>query len=77
MVPAQTNHDVAAYTTEELLHAVPERFGIKNFARRLTICALNENVRIAMMYVYLFICLLKNPLCFPEPLVPVVTILLC
>ncbi|KIK56553.1 hypothetical protein GYMLUDRAFT_76081 [Collybiopsis luxurians FD-317 M1] len=49
MVPAQTNHDVATYTTEELLHAVPERFGIKNFARRLTICALEENVRVAMM----------------------------
>ncbi|KAJ3868962.1 hypothetical protein EV359DRAFT_31171 [Lentinula novae-zelandiae] len=49
MIPAQTNHDVATYTTEELLHAVPEFFGLKNFCRRLTICALEENVRIAMM----------------------------
>ena len=50
MIPAQTNHDVATYTTEELLHAVPEFFGLKNFCRRLTICALEESVRIAMMY---------------------------
>ncbi|KAH7876367.1 uncharacterized protein C8R40DRAFT_1099507 [Lentinula edodes] len=49
MIPAQTNHDVATYTTEELLHAVPEFFGLKNFCRRLTICALEESVRIAMM----------------------------
>jgi hypothetical protein len=51
MVPAQTNHDVATYTTEELIHAIPELYGLKNFARRLTICALNDRVRIAMMYV--------------------------
>ncbi|KAJ3808301.1 hypothetical protein F5876DRAFT_67379 [Lentinula aff. lateritia] len=49
MIPAQTNRDVATYTTQELLHAVPEIFGLKNFCRRLTICAVEENVRIAMM----------------------------
>jgi hypothetical protein len=49
MVPAQSNHDVAGYTTEELLHAVPEMFGIKNFARRISICLLEERVRIAML----------------------------
>ncbi|KAF9074413.1 hypothetical protein BDP27DRAFT_1317043 [Rhodocollybia butyracea] len=47
--PIQTNHSVAHYTTEELLHAVPEFLGLKNLARRLTICALDDNIRIAMM----------------------------
>lgn len=51
MVPAQTNFDVAKYTTEELLHAVPECFGIKKLARRLIVCALEDNVRVAMMFV--------------------------
>ncbi|KAJ3741003.1 hypothetical protein DFH05DRAFT_1404818 [Lentinula detonsa] len=49
MVPAQTNYDVATYTTEELLHVVPESFGLKKFFRRLTVCVLEENVRIAMI----------------------------
>jgi len=49
MLPAQSNHDVARYTTEELLHAIPERFGIKNFARRISICLLEERVRISML----------------------------
>ncbi|KAJ7578033.1 hypothetical protein C8J56DRAFT_1060717 [Mycena floridula] len=50
MVPAQSNHDVAGHTTEELLHVLPEAFGIKNFARRLSVCALEEHVRKAMMF---------------------------
>ncbi|SJK96968.1 uncharacterized protein ARMOST_00217 [Armillaria ostoyae] len=49
MVPAQTNHDVASLTTEELLHVVPESFGIKNFARKVSICLLDDRTRIAMM----------------------------
>ncbi|KAF8664838.1 hypothetical protein AX16_000679 [Volvariella volvacea WC 439] len=49
MVPAQTNHDVAQYTMEELLYIVPERFGLKNFARGLAICLLPDRVRVAMM----------------------------
>ncbi|KAK0213290.1 hypothetical protein DFS33DRAFT_1394317 [Desarmillaria ectypa] len=49
MVPAQTNHDVASLTTEELLHVIPESFGIKNFARRVSICLLDDRTRIAMM----------------------------
>ncbi|KAF8883027.1 hypothetical protein BD779DRAFT_1444405 [Infundibulicybe gibba] len=49
MVPAQTNHDVAGYTVEELLYALPERFGIKNLGKRITTCLLDEPVRIAMM----------------------------
>lgn len=49
MVPAQTNHDVASLTTEELLHVVPERFGIKKFARKVSICLLDDRTRIAMM----------------------------
>lgn len=49
MVPATSNRDVAKFTTEELLHAVPERFGLKSFCRRLVVCLLDEPVRIAMM----------------------------
>ncbi|RDB21931.1 Mycophenolic acid synthesis protein B [Hypsizygus marmoreus] len=49
MVPAQSNKDVAGYTTEELLHVLPEAFGIKQFARDITVCLLEDRVRIAMM----------------------------
>ncbi|KAL0581167.1 hypothetical protein V5O48_000857 [Marasmius crinis-equi] len=49
MVPAQTNHDVATYTTEELIYPLPEAFGIKNFARKVSIAVLEDNVRTAMM----------------------------
>ncbi|KAF9259411.1 hypothetical protein L218DRAFT_981552 [Marasmius fiardii PR-910] len=49
MVPAQSNHDVATYTTEELIHILPEAFGIKSFARNLSIAVLEDKVRIAMM----------------------------
>ncbi|KAI3604525.1 hypothetical protein WG66_008128 [Moniliophthora roreri] len=49
MVPAQTNHDVANYTTDELIYPVPHAFGLKNFARKLSIAALEDNVRVAMM----------------------------
>ncbi|KAF5384037.1 hypothetical protein D9757_006960 [Collybiopsis confluens] len=52
MIPAQTNNDVATYTTEELIHIVPETvlgFRLKDYVRRLTVCALDDNVRIAMM----------------------------
>ncbi|ESK82427.1 hypothetical protein Moror_12151 [Moniliophthora roreri MCA 2997] len=49
MVPAQTNHDVATYTTNELIYPVPHAFGLKNFARKLSIAALEDNVRVAMM----------------------------
>ncbi|KAK1220831.1 hypothetical protein PQX77_016402 [Marasmius sp. AFHP31] len=48
MVPAQTNHDVATYTTEELIFPIPETFGLKKFARRMSIAVLEDNVRIAM-----------------------------
>jgi len=51
MVPAQTNYDVAGYTTDELLFGCPERFGIKNFLRGVTVCLLDERVRISMMSV--------------------------
>ncbi|KAJ3771952.1 hypothetical protein FB446DRAFT_738320 [Lentinula raphanica] len=49
MVPAQTNHEVATYTTEEILHVVPEFLGLRSLFRKLSVCALEENVRIAMM----------------------------
>lgn len=51
MVPAQSNHDVAVATTEELLDMVPNTFGLKSFGRRVTFSLLEERVRIAMMCV--------------------------
>ncbi|ESK92462.1 hypothetical protein Moror_4499 [Moniliophthora roreri MCA 2997] len=48
MYPAQTNHDVAWYTLEELIHVLPETLGVRNFARKLAIAMLDDNVREAM-----------------------------
>ncbi|KAK7042908.1 hypothetical protein VNI00_008644 [Paramarasmius palmivorus] len=50
MRPAQTNHDVATYTTNELIYPIPEAFGLKNLARKMSIAVLDENVRVAMMF---------------------------
>ncbi|THU80456.1 hypothetical protein K435DRAFT_785447 [Dendrothele bispora CBS 962.96] len=50
MVSAQTNHDVAQYTLDELLYAVPTRFGLREFARSLAISLLEDITREAMMY---------------------------
>lgn len=50
MIPAQSNHDVAVATTEELLDMVPNAFGLKNFGRRVTFSLLEERVRMAMMF---------------------------
>ncbi|KAK7028286.1 hypothetical protein R3P38DRAFT_2525928 [Favolaschia claudopus] len=47
MVPAQTNHDVANYTTEELLFMVPK--ALRPFFQTLTHSMLEDRVRIAMM----------------------------
>lgn len=52
MVPAQSNKDVAKYTTDELLHMFPERFGIKRFFERISVCLLEDTVRLAMMCVF-------------------------
>ncbi|KAJ7475119.1 hypothetical protein B0H11DRAFT_2034174 [Mycena galericulata] len=49
MVPAQTNHDVAKHTTDELLFMVPEAFGLRSFFEGLTGSLLEDRVRIAMM----------------------------
>lgn len=49
MVPSQTNKDVAGYTTDELLFGCPEILGIKQFLKNLTICLLEDRVRIAMI----------------------------
>ena len=51
MVPAQTNRDVAGHTTDELLFGCPEKFGIKKFLQRVTVCLMEERVRIGMMLV--------------------------
>ncbi|KAF8804023.1 hypothetical protein BYT27DRAFT_7340340 [Phlegmacium glaucopus] len=49
MVPAPTNAEIAAYTIDELLSAAPEALGIKTFAQRITICLLDDVVRVSMM----------------------------
>ncbi|KAL0948214.1 hypothetical protein HGRIS_010820 [Hohenbuehelia grisea] len=49
MLPAQTNHDVAHFTTEEMLYVYPEALGIKNTLRRVVACLLEDPVREAMM----------------------------
>lgn len=52
MVPAQSNHDVAVATTEEILDMIPNLFGLKSFGRRVTFSLLEERVRVAMMYAF-------------------------
>ncbi|KAJ6589006.1 hypothetical protein B0H19DRAFT_1102450 [Mycena capillaripes] len=49
MVPAQSSHDVAEYTTDELLFMVPEALGLRSFFEGLTRSVLEDRPRIAMM----------------------------
>ncbi|KAJ7725936.1 hypothetical protein B0H16DRAFT_1593424 [Mycena metata] len=49
MRPAQSNHDVAMHTTNELLFMVPKAFGLRSFFEGLTRSVLEDRVRIAMM----------------------------
>src|ERR1700722_6621248 len=49
MVPATSNRDIANFTVDEMLHSVPEIFGIKSFFKKLVICLLEERVRVGMM----------------------------
>jgi hypothetical protein len=49
MVPAKSNHDTAAHTLNELLAAVPQAFGLKNFGQRIAISLMDDIVRKAMM----------------------------
>ena len=53
MVPDPINAEVASYTLNELLFAVPEAFGLKTFAQRVSICLLDDPVRISMLFVNL------------------------
>ncbi|PPQ67784.1 hypothetical protein CVT25_009088 [Psilocybe cyanescens] len=50
MVPAQSNHELAEYTLDELLSAVPRVLGLKTFGKRVAICLMDDRVRVAMMY---------------------------
>ncbi|KXN91328.1 hypothetical protein AN958_01303 [Leucoagaricus sp. SymC.cos] len=43
------NKEMADYTTEELLYAVPTAFGIRDWFEGLTVCMLDDTVRKAMM----------------------------
>lgn len=49
MVPAQTNNNVAIHTVNEVVHAIPEAFGMKAFMKRVIFCTVEEPVRVAMM----------------------------
>ncbi|KAF8147796.1 hypothetical protein K438DRAFT_1779889 [Mycena galopus ATCC 62051] len=49
MVPAQSNHDVAKHTLDELLFMVPETFGMHSFLEGISRSLLEDRVRIAMM----------------------------
>ncbi|KAJ7186715.1 hypothetical protein C8R46DRAFT_1157924 [Mycena filopes] len=49
VVPAQSNHEVAKHTTNELLFMVPEAFGLRSFFEGLTRSVLDDRTRIAMM----------------------------
>ena len=55
MVPDPINAEVASYTLDELLFAVPEGFGLKTFAQRNSICLLDDAVRVSMLFVNLFL----------------------
>ncbi|KAJ7617261.1 hypothetical protein FB45DRAFT_224149 [Roridomyces roridus] len=49
MLPAESNHIVATYSTGELLFPVPKAFGLRDFAEGLIRGMLDDRVRIAMM----------------------------
>jgi hypothetical protein len=53
MVPDPINAEVASYTLDELLFAVPGAFGLKTFARWISICLLDDVVRVSMLFVNL------------------------
>ena len=55
MIPAKVNHQAACSMMGELLSAIPEALGLKNFAKNLSICLLEDRLREAMMSVYLAI----------------------
>ncbi|EAU83510.2 hypothetical protein CC1G_04766 [Coprinopsis cinerea okayama7 len=49
MVPAKSNHQVAKLTTGELVEGVPNVLGLRTFVERITVCLVEERVRVAMM----------------------------
>ncbi|KAF7303512.1 hypothetical protein MIND_00580300 [Mycena indigotica] len=49
MVPAESNRDVAEYTTGELLYPVPRVLGLRSFAEGFVRAMLDERTRVAMM----------------------------
>ncbi|KAF5338296.1 hypothetical protein D9758_015757 [Tetrapyrgos nigripes] len=50
LYPSKVNHDVAQFTLDELLYAVPSAFGMKEFARKVAISLLEAGTREGMMY---------------------------
>ena len=55
MVPDPVNAEIASHTMNELVFAAPEAFGLKAFAQRISICLLEDVVRISMLFVNLFL----------------------
>ncbi|KAJ7059215.1 hypothetical protein C8F01DRAFT_1146371 [Mycena amicta] len=53
ILPAESNRDVATYTTNELLFPVPHALGIRAFAEGFTRAMLDKPTRIAMMYLWM------------------------
>ncbi|KAL1701163.1 hypothetical protein EV121DRAFT_272590 [Schizophyllum commune] len=49
LVPSPTNFEVAKHSVEEILYRVPNAFGLKRFARRLSVCLMGDRLREAMM----------------------------
>ena len=61
MVPNLTSAEVAGHTLDELLFAVPRAFGLKAFAQRISICFLDDVVRVSMMFVTLYLASIVTP----------------
>lgn len=55
MVPAMTNRAVANHTINHLLRNVPKAFGLRTFMEQVVHSMLQDGVRRAMMYGYVFL----------------------
>ncbi|KAI0311113.1 hypothetical protein OF83DRAFT_1177889 [Amylostereum chailletii] len=49
-VPDQANHDLTSGMLSELVHTVPEAFGLRNFVLRIVYTLMEDRIREAMMF---------------------------
>ncbi|KAF8151753.1 hypothetical protein B0H34DRAFT_139014 [Crassisporium funariophilum] len=49
MMQDEVNKEVAGYTLDELLVAVPDALGLKTFGQRVSVCLMEEPLRVAML----------------------------